>query len=130
MHVEPLLAPSHLVAMEIDAWRGGPWCEGDAGAISARGLARMSRTRMALHNHGFLHVETGKWRLSPAFDVNPFPDRERELKTWITEHTGPAMTIEALLSATPYFAIPVARARMILSEVDAFEHDERAAAQS
>lgn len=107
-----------------------------------------------LHNHGFLHVEAGKWRLSPAFDVNPFPDRERELKTWITDDTGPAMTIEALLSAIDYFAIPMTRARKILRDVegavdewrdvaadigmtdeelneytDAFEHDERRAAR-
>ena len=88
MHVEPLLAPSHLVAMESDVPdAAGPGARVTPEQFSARGLARMSRTRMALHNHGFLHVETGKWRLSPAFDVNPFPDRERELKTWITEHT-------------------------------------------
>lgn len=70
-----------------------------------------------LHNHGFLHVESGKWRLSPAFDVNPFPDRARELKTWITEETGPDATVDALLSATPYFAVPLPRARKILREV-------------
>ncbi len=108
-----------------------------------------------LHNHGFLHVETGKWRLSPAFDVNPFPERERELKTWIAEDTGPTMTVEALLSSAPYFAVPMPRARVMLSDVeravakwrevgrdlgmtdqeldqytDAFEHEERAAAQA
>ena len=107
-----------------------------------------------LHNHGFLHVEAEKWRLSPAFDVNPFPERERELKTWITEETGPAMTIEALLSAAPYFAVPVTKARKMLRQVEhavaqwreigsqlgmteedldeyteAFEHEERKAAQ-
>jgi serine/threonine-protein kinase HipA len=105
-----------------------------------------------LHNHGFLHVEAGKWRLSPAFDMNPFPERERELKTWIAEDTGPEATIEALLSATEYFA--VSRPREIIGEVeaavarwrdigqdigmseqeleqfaDAFEHSEREAAQ-
>ena len=108
-----------------------------------------------LHNHGFLHVEAGKWRLSPAFDVNPFPDRERELKTWITSDAGPAMSIEALLSAADYFAVPMTRARTILREVegaveewrdvardigmteeevneyaDAFEHEERQAAKT
>ncbi len=107
-----------------------------------------------LHNHGFLHVEAGKWRLSPAFDVNPFPERERELKTWITEDTGPEATIAALLSATEYFAVPLMRAREIIADVDAavarwrdvgrdigmtdqeldqfadaFEHSEREAAQ-
>jgi serine/threonine-protein kinase HipA len=99
-------------------------------------------------------VEAGKWRLSPAFDVNPFPERERELKTWITEETGPVATIDALLSATEYFAVPLPRAREILGEVesavarwrevgqkigmteqeleqyaDAFEHSEREAAR-
>jgi len=108
-----------------------------------------------LRNHGFLHVDAGKWRLSPAFDVNPFPDRDRELKTWITEEAGPAMTVEALLSAASYFAVPISGAREILRSVeravskwrkvghsigmtdqeldqyaDAFEHGERGAAQA
>ena len=108
-----------------------------------------------LHNHGFLHVEAGKWRLSPAFDINPFPDRIRELKTWVTDETGPESTIEALLSAAPYFALSLSRARTILNDVesavarwrevgrgigmsdleldqfaDAFEHSERTAART
>ena len=57
-----------------------------------------------LFNHGFLHVGHGQWRLAPAFDVNPFPDRVRELKTWISPETGPDATIDALMSVTPYFA--------------------------
>lgn len=107
-----------------------------------------------LHNHGFLHFNRGQWRLAPAFDLNPFPDRARELKTWISEETGPEATIEALLSATVYFRIPMPRAKVILGEVEgavsgwqdkgrtlgmtdrelelfseAFEHPERAAAR-
>jgi serine/threonine-protein kinase HipA len=107
-----------------------------------------------LWNHSFLHTEAGQWRLSPAFDVNPFPERVRELKTWITEDTGPAMTIEALLSAAPYFGVTASDAARIIGEVeravarwravgaglglsdadlaayaDAFEHEERAFAQ-
>lgn len=105
-----------------------------------------------LRNHGFLHVEQGKWRLSPAFDLNPFPERVRELKTWISEETGPEASIAALLSVIPYFRIAPARAKQILEEVeravaswrkvgralgmskaeldqfeDAFEHSERKA---
>ena len=34
-----------------------------------------------LWNHGFLHASNGLWRISPAFDVNPFPERDRQLKT-------------------------------------------------
>lgn len=106
-----------------------------------------------LHNHGFLHVERGKWRLSPAFDINPFPDRARELKTWISEDAGPAASVESLLGATRTFGMSKKRALEILGEVvqsvatwrdhgraigmteteidsfaDAFEHDERVVA--
>lgn len=107
-----------------------------------------------LGNHGFLHVERELWRLSPAFDVNPFPDRMRELKTWISEETGPTASIEALRSIAPYCGIRDDRARTILAEVeravstwrtlgvslgmspqdldqfaDAFEHSEREVAR-
>ena len=37
-----------------------------------------------LQNHGFLYAGRGQWRLAPAFDLNPFPDKDRELKTWLT----------------------------------------------
>jgi serine/threonine-protein kinase HipA len=107
-----------------------------------------------LRNHGFLHEDREFWRLSPAFDINPSPERLRELKTWISENVGPDMTIDALMSVIAYFRIPKARAREILSEVvksveswrttgqsigmsaeelepfvDAFEHAERSAAK-
>lgn len=107
-----------------------------------------------LRNHGFLHADGEQWRLAPAFDINPFPDRRRELKTWISEEAGPDASIEALLDAAPYFQITSARAREILAAVEgsvgrwrdrgralgmseveleqfaeAFEHAERAKAQ-
>jgi serine/threonine-protein kinase HipA len=31
-----------------------------------------------LRNHGFLHEHRALWRLSPAFDINPLPEREQE----------------------------------------------------
>jgi len=105
-------------------------------------------------NHGFLHADGGHWRLSPAFDVNPFPERVRELKTWISEETGPAASIDALMSVIPYFEMTPTRAKEILAAVEgavarwrdvggdlgmndvdigqfaeAFEHDERSAAR-
>jgi serine/threonine-protein kinase HipA len=108
-----------------------------------------------LLNHGFLHIDRGQWRLAPAFDINPFPERARELKTWISEATGPEASIEALMSVIPYFRISDARARSILAEVEravecwrteartlgmtpadieafteAFEHEERAVARA
>ena len=108
-----------------------------------------------LLNHGFLHVDRGQWRLAPAFDVNPFPERLRELKTWISKDAGPEATIEELMSVIAYFRILPSRVKIILSEVegvvatwrdegralgmtaaelegfsDAFEHNEREAVQS
>jgi serine/threonine-protein kinase HipA len=107
-----------------------------------------------LRNHGFLHAEHGLWRLAPAFDLNPFPDRARELKTWISADTGPEATVDALMSVIAYFRLSLPRAKTILREVeravarwrevsrslgmskremesfaDAFEHPERVAAQ-
>jgi hypothetical protein len=92
------------------------------------------------------------------FDRVPDPsaseDRARELKTWISEETGPEASIEALVSTARYFGISLDRVAMILGEVeravagwrtvagtlgltadeidsftDAFEHRERVAAQ-
>ncbi len=71
-----------------------------------------------LHNHGFLHVARGRWRLAPAFDLNPFPERQRELETWISAESGPEASVEALRSIAPYFRIPRRRANEILAEVE------------
>lgn len=70
-----------------------------------------------LRNHGFLHVGRGQWRLSPAFDLNPFPDRHRELKTWISEEAGPEASIDALRSVCDYFRLRRDRADSILAAV-------------
>lgn len=71
-----------------------------------------------LHNHGFLHAQRGQWNLAPAYDLNPFPERVRELKTWISEDTGPGATIEGLMSVAPYFRIDRDAAIGILTEVE------------
>ncbi len=71
-----------------------------------------------LHNHGFLHVQGETWRLSPAFDINPFPDRVRELKTWISDNAGPAATVDGLMSVLAYFNLKLARARAMLAQVE------------
>lgn len=72
-----------------------------------------------LHNHGFLHVGHDQWRLAPAFDLNPFPDRVRELKTWISPDSGPGASLEALRGVAPHFRIGAPRAREIIGEVSA-----------
>ncbi len=46
-----------------------------------------------LQNLGFLYSANNQWRLSPAFDLNPFPDKSRESKTWLSEDTGPITSV-------------------------------------
>lgn len=83
-----------------------------------------------LHNHGFLHEQLGQWKLAPAFDVNPFPERVRELKTWISEDTGPEASIVALMSVAPYFRIDRDAAIRILAEVERVTNRWRQVGQS
>lgn len=72
-----------------------------------------------LQNHGFLHVAHGQWRLAPAFDINPFPDKDRESKTWLSEQDGPITDVQMLLARAAYFALDAAQAMAILTEVHA-----------
>jgi serine/threonine-protein kinase HipA len=72
-----------------------------------------------LQNHGFLHVAHGQWRLAPAFDLNPFPDKDRESKTWLSEQDGPITDVRMLLARAPYFALDKAQALAVLAEVHA-----------
>ncbi len=72
-----------------------------------------------LQNHGFLHVEHGLWRLAPAFDINPFPDKDRESKTWLSARDGPITDVQMLLSCASYFGLDRAQALVVLGEVHA-----------
>lgn len=83
-----------------------------------------------LQNHGFLHVERGLWRLAPAFDINPFPDKDRESKTWLTEQDGPITDVRMLLARASYFALDEAQALAVLGEVHAAVLNWRQAALS
>jgi serine/threonine-protein kinase HipA len=56
-----------------------------------------------LKNHGFLYAGNGKWRLSPVFDVNPFPERFKQLKTAIADPAENAASVELLLEHAFYF---------------------------
>ncbi len=78
-----------------------------------------------LQNHGFLHVERGLWQLAPAFDINPFPDKERESKTWLSEQDGPITDVTMLLGRADYFALGQEQARSALAEVHAAVMDWR-----
>lgn len=83
-----------------------------------------------LQNHGFLHVEHGLWRLAPAFDINPFPDKDQELKLWLDEASGPVSSIEEVVARANYFRLDSAAAQRVLGEVCSALLDWRSIARS
>ncbi len=58
-----------------------------------------------LQNIGFLYSGNNLWRLSPAFDLNPFPDKSPESKTWLSEDSGPITSIEQLMGQAGRFEL-------------------------
>ena len=70
-----------------------------------------------LQNIGFLYVGNNQWKLAPAFDLNPFPDKERESKTWLTEDTGPVTSLAQLLGQAERFQLSQTTAQNILEKV-------------
>lgn len=73
-----------------------------------------------LRNHGFLYDGEDKWRLSPAYDLNPVPSEEsvRELTTWISEE-GPDADLDIARRAAPFFALKGDQAEATIDEVSA-----------
>ncbi len=73
-----------------------------------------------LRNHGFLYDGDDKWRLSPAYDLNPVPLEEmvRELTTWISDE-GPEAELDLAYRAAPFFALKDEEAARIAGEVAA-----------
>ncbi len=83
-----------------------------------------------LQNHGFLHVSHGLWRLAPAFDINPFPDKERESKTWLSEQDGPITDLKMLIERADIFALAREQALQIVTQVHQAVSNWRALATS
>lgn len=71
-----------------------------------------------LRNHGFLYDREDKWRLSPAYDLNPVPlvEKTRELTTWISEE-GPDADLDIARKAAPFFALKNDQAEAMINEV-------------
>lgn len=71
-----------------------------------------------LRNHAFLYDGDGKWRLSPAYDLNPVPieEKAREMSTWISEE-GPSASLDLAKNAADYFALSSVDADAIIANV-------------
>lgn len=68
-----------------------------------------------LRNHGFLRAG-GRWRLSPAFDVNPNPDDCAQRVTAVFGECGCGQS-RALAEAAPYFGLDAGKARGVVGRV-------------
>lgn len=68
-----------------------------------------------LRNHGFLR-ESGGWRLAPAFDVNPAPDKlEHSLALDDAQHIP---DLDVVLATAPLYRLGKAAAAEIVAEVE------------
>jgi len=74
----------------------------------------VSNTDDHLRNHGFI-IENGKWRLSPAFDVNPSIDKE-ELALNIDDTSG-SLDFELAFNIIEYFRLSNDEAESIISRI-------------
>lgn len=101
-----------------------PWAEAyeasdqrEAAGSAAHWKSLITNVDDHLQNHGFLYEGSGQWRLAPGFDVNPFPDKDRESKTWLSEESGPITSVEMLMGNAAYFNLPPDAALQVLREV-------------
>jgi serine/threonine-protein kinase HipA len=71
-----------------------------------------------MRNHGFLYAGNGQWRLSPAYDIVPFPQSTETYA--LALHVGEAgrvSTVENALSAISRFGLKQQEAEQIVEEV-------------
>lgn len=64
-----------------------------------------------LKNHGFIYAGGDRWRLSPAFDINPSPSRHRVLETGIIQGGSFDASLDIALQACEFFDLTPADAR-------------------
>ncbi|MCV3274401.1 type II toxin-antitoxin system HipA family toxin [Roseobacter sinensis] len=70
-----------------------------------------------LKNHGFIYAGGDRWRLSPAFDINPSPSRHRILETGIIRGGPFDASLEIALEACEFFELRQEEARLIARDM-------------
>ncbi|MEZ5934836.1 MAG: type II toxin-antitoxin system HipA family toxin [Alphaproteobacteria bacterium] len=71
----------------------------------------VSNTDDHLKNHGFIYAGSDRWRLSPAFDINPSPSRRRVLETGIIQGGSFDASLELALEACAFFDVSLVEAK-------------------
>ena len=72
-----------------------------------------------LKNHGFIYVGGDRWRLSPAFDINPSPSRHRVLETGIIQGGSFDASMEIALDACEFFDVTLETGKVWAAEIAA-----------
>jgi len=70
-----------------------------------------------LKNHGFIYAGGDRWRLSPAFDINPSPSRHRVLETGIVQGGSFDASLDIALDACEFFDLAPADAKQQVLEM-------------
>ncbi|ARE40942.1 Hipa protein [Rhodovulum sp. P5] len=70
-----------------------------------------------LKNHGFIYAGNDRWRLSPAFDINPSPSRHRVLETGIIQGGSFDASLEIALEACEFFDIKIEEGQRLAHEM-------------
>lgn len=83
----------------------------------------VSNTDDHLKNHGFIYVGSDRWRLSPAFDINPSPDRHRRLETAIIEGGSFDADLNIALEAAQFFDVGNQEARELVNAMAQITQD-------
>lgn len=65
----------------------------------------VSNTDDHLKNHGFIYAGNDRWRLSPAFDINPSPTRHRVLETGILQGGAFDASLDLAMEAAVFFDV-------------------------
>lgn len=83
----------------------------------------ISNTDDHLKNHGFIYVGRNRWRLSPAFDINPAPTRQRILQTGILEGEPFDASLTRALDAASFFDVEQEDAKKMASQMATVVND-------
>lgn len=83
----------------------------------------VSNTDDHLKNHGFLYAGRGRWRLSPVFDINPAPARQRMLQTGIMEGHPFDASLSLALEAAQHFGLEPRDAKQAITRIGRTIHE-------
>ncbi len=70
-----------------------------------------------LGNQNFIYAGRGKWKLSPVYDVNPFPVGPHMMSTWISPEVGQTPSIDACIDASGHFDMSGMEAKRSIARI-------------